>query len=121
MKIFNKNRSCLVCNKKYEFCPTGCKKSINKPSWMGMFHSENCRNIYYTCSNYMVGKSITKEQAKEELEKLDLSNIDKQDFNPRIREWVKEIIGDSKATNVDLEEEPKIEFENELNDEEPVG
>lgn len=129
MKVISKNRSCLVCGEKYEFCPAGCHKSINKPSWMGMFHSENCRDIYYACANYMIGKTISKEEAKTELEKLDLSAAGNSSFNPKIKEWINEITNTVTSNEKKKTKKTKevgsvtvsdLEFENNF-DEEPVG
>ncbi len=88
------NRKCVICGKTYSFCNTGCAEDKDKPSWMTVFHDDNCREIYYTCANYEVGHYGTKDQAKKKLKKLDLTN--KESFNPVVQDWIDDIMGTAK-------------------------
>ena len=63
------NRTCCICRTPYTYC-YNCNEDKNKPMWMTVFHDDNCRKIYYTCSNYEVGHYGTKEEAKEKLETI---------------------------------------------------
>lgn len=64
-------KNCIVCGKEYEFC-IHCAKNGKKETWRSSFCSENCRDIFRTCSDY-VGKMITIPMAQERLNKLDLN------------------------------------------------
>ena len=66
------NRTCIVCGHKYSYCPS-CMEDAYKPKWMTIFHDENCKNIFNATSDYLAN-DITKEKAKELLDKCDLSN-----------------------------------------------
>lgn len=91
----NNNRVCVICGTRYSYCPSGCAEDKGKPSWMTVFHDDNCRNIYYTCANYEIGHYGTKDQAKKKLKKLDLSN--QENFNPVIKDWIDDIMGTTKT------------------------
>ena len=60
---------------------------------MNSFHSEECKNIFQTCTDYNF-KLITKEQAKAALSKYDLSNRDK--FNPCVKRDLNTILTENK-------------------------
>lgn len=66
-----KERICSVCRGTYKYCPS-CKDDAKKPTWLFAFCSENCRNIYNITSDFE-NKQITDIEAKDKLEKLDLS------------------------------------------------
>lgn len=65
------NRKCLVCGKEYRFCPS-CAKDKNKPSWMTMYDTENCRAIFDALVDYNFG-NISAVDAKAILDKCDLT------------------------------------------------
>lgn len=88
----NHNRKCVICGKIYSYCPNGCAEDREKPTWMTNFHEENCREIYYTCVNTVIGNSLSKAEAKKRLKKLDLSNA--ENFNPIVKGWIEEITGE---------------------------
>lgn len=92
MANINHNRKCVICNKIYSYCSNGCSEDRDKPTYMAVFDSENCRDIYYTCVNATVGHALTKAEAKKRLKKLDLSNA--KDFNPIVKGWIEEITGE---------------------------
>ena len=69
------NRTCVLCGSKYTYCPT-CSDYANYPRWMGLFHDENCKKIFYTVNGYLE-KAIPLKEAKEILQKCDLSVKDK--------------------------------------------
>jgi uncharacterized phage-associated protein len=69
------NRKCICCSAEYRYC-NSCSEDKLKESWYTIYHNENCRNIYNIISNYISGR-ITKEEAKEKLDKCDLSYKDK--------------------------------------------
>ena len=68
------NKICIVCGKKYEYCPH-CSADNSKPSWMNMFCSENCKNLFQAATDYYAGE-LTPSKAKTIVGKADLSNKD---------------------------------------------
>jgi hypothetical protein len=82
------NRVCSVCTQKYSYCPS-CNEDWNKPTWMVLFHDENCKNIYTYANDYAHG-DMSKEDAKVLLGKCDLTNLD--NFHPVIKKTIMEIL-----------------------------
>ena len=69
-----KLRKCVVCGNAYKFCPR-CNEDVDKPLWYFTFCSEQCKNIYDITSSYEDGR-ITANDAKDKLDKLELSKTD---------------------------------------------
>lgn len=88
------NKTCVLCGNKYYYCNSGCKESLNKPSWMGAFCCDNCKMIFDVCSSYNM-KKVTVEEARNILDKCDLS--EKSHFTPTTQKIINEII---ELTNV---------------------
>lgn len=65
-------RTCCVCRQKFSFCPVCNSEDMNKPLWHFAYCSENCKDIYEITSAFEDGRMADIE-AKEKLEKLDLS------------------------------------------------
>lgn len=70
----NNSRICSTCRQSYLYCPR-CNEDKNKPTWYFSFCSENCMNIYGVTSKYENGQ-FSASEAKERLNKLDLTKID---------------------------------------------
>ena len=66
-------RKCLSCGCEYDYCPH-CDKDRHKPTWMFVFHSEQCKDVFSILEQYG-RQDLTKYQAKTELSKYDLSDI----------------------------------------------
>lgn len=81
------NKTCVVCGKKYTFCPS-CYKHIKFPDYLAIAHDENCYNLYNIISAYNM-KLMTKEKAIEELAKCDISGVD--NFPEDIKKTINEI------------------------------
>ena len=64
------NRICLVCGKAYEYCGSCNGKKL--PTWMNLFHDENCRQIFHAVSDYSQNV-ITKDSGRDKLSGCDLS------------------------------------------------
>ena len=94
-----RNRECYLCGTKYEYCPT-CSQDRIKPFWMSEFHSENCKDIFDICTRFNM-ELLTKDEAKVEIEKLDLS--DRLNFRPSVQNTLSNLL---KVDEVILEEEP---------------
>nr|DAG57829.1 MAG TPA: DNA gyrase inhibitor [Caudoviricetes sp.] len=67
-------RMCCVCHEEYSFCPVCNSEDRNKPTWYFAYCSENCKDIYTVTSDYE-DKKISADDAKKQLDKLDLSQI----------------------------------------------
>lgn len=67
-------RTCCVCRKEHLFCPQCRPEDRNKPTWYFAYCSENCKDIYTATFDYENG-NISADEAKTQLDKLDLSHI----------------------------------------------
>lgn len=90
-------RKCIVCGVEYTYC-NNCREHASRPSWMALYHDDNCRNIMNIATEYMAG-NLTKAEAKSELDGCDLSN--KKNFKESVIKAVNEIYTTNKATKAD--------------------
>lgn len=95
-----RNRECYLCGESYQYCPT-CSQDRTKPFWMAEFHSENCKDIFDICTRFNM-ELFTKDEAKEAIEKCDLSN--KLSFRPSVQNTLSNLL---KVDNVPLESTKK--------------
>ena len=65
-------RTCVLCKQNYSYCPVCNPEDRLKPTWYFCYCSDNCHDIDSIASAYEDGRIIDTE-AKEKLEKLDLS------------------------------------------------
>ena len=93
-----KARKCIVCGKEYEYC-NRCSSHASMPTWMALYHDDNCRNIMNIATEYMAG-NITKADAKSQLDKCDLTN--KKNFKESVAKAVNEICATKKTAKVDI-------------------
>lgn len=85
----NNNATCIICGKEYHLC-IGCDRTkTNWKSWKMITDTENCYNIYKVLNDYGYNK-ISKDEARELLKKLDLSDID--NFRDGVKNRIKDII-----------------------------
>lgn len=82
-----RKRQCTCCTTMYEYCGR-CEKYWYLPSWMEMFCSENCKNIWHIAADYKSNK-IDKETAMRLLQDYDYSDLNK--FQPSVRDAILEI------------------------------
>ena len=68
-------RICCVCHREYMYCPVCNPEDRQKPTWYYVYCGENCKDIYAVTSDYENGK-IFANDAKQQLDKLDLSKIE---------------------------------------------
>ena len=68
-------RTCMLCHKKYSFCPVCNPEDENKPTWYFCWCSDNCHEIDKIASAFEDGR-MTDVEAKDKLSKLDLSRKD---------------------------------------------
>lgn len=99
MSVKKNNKTCIVCSKKYTYC-SGCSEFDRYPRWMGIFHNENCKNIYTVTNDYINRhlSGTTKEEARELLDKCDLSY--KEQLHKSIRAALDEIYFEEKTEAV---------------------
>ncbi len=91
-------RKCIVCGKEYEYC-NRCSSHATKPTWMALYHEDNCRSIMNIATEYMAG-NITKADAKSQLDNCDLTN--KKNFKESVIRAVNEICATKKTTKADI-------------------
>ena len=65
-------RTCVLCGKTYSFCPVCNPEARLKPTWYFCWCSDNCHEIDEVSSAFEDGR-MTDIEAKEKLDKLDLS------------------------------------------------
>ena len=88
-----KKRICLSCGCEYDYCPN-CDKDRHKPTWMFVFHSEQCKEVFSILEKYG-RQEITKTQAKEDLSKYNLSNASM--YTEGMQSQLKEIFTEEKV------------------------
>lgn len=99
------NRKCIVCGKEYSYCPS-CGADSLKPTWMTIYHDENCHDIFNIIRDYKTG-ILSKEVAHTYMSQCCL--VDKVDFKDSVREAVDEIMAVEKTeetTEEVVEEKP---------------
>lgn len=92
------NRTCKICGRKYHYCPS-CSGEL-RPSWYGMFHDENCKNIFYILTDVFLAKT-TKAAARKRLSKCDLSEM--ASFNTDVKKQLDDILHTRKPSGFSLE------------------
>ena len=92
-----KARKCIVCGKEYEYC-NRCSSHATMPTWMALYHDDNCRSIMNIATEYMAG-NLAKADAKSQLNNCDLSN--KENFKESVAKAVDEILTAKKAAKAD--------------------
>lgn len=82
------NAYCSICGKGYHVCQS-CKEQKTFRSWRTVVDSIEHYKIFLAIHSYTISKN--REQAKAELEKCDLSDL--EHFNPEIKSVIHEILG----------------------------
>lgn len=101
----HRDRQCLCCGTKYSYCPT-CSTDKTKPTWMTEFCSESCKELFETATKYNM-KKITKSEAKEILEILDLK--EKSAYVDCVQKDLENILAEEPvAVEIAVVEEPVI-------------
>lgn len=93
-----KTRKCIVCGEEYEYC-NRCSSHSTMPTWMALYHDDNCRSIMNIATEYMAG-NVTKADAKSQLDNCDLTN--KKNFKESVVKAIDEICATKKATKADI-------------------
>lgn len=108
----NKNdlRTCCVCHSQYPYCPS-CQKEL--PTWMLVYCSENCKNIYEATSGFEYGQ-IDAKTANNQLSKLDLSK--KENFGESYQRTLKKISDEVKKSTIENEKNIENKKDIKIND-----
>lgn len=93
-----KVRKCIVCGKEYEYC-NRCSSHAAMPTWMALYHDDNCRSIMNIATEYIAG-NLTKTDAKSQLDKCDLTN--KKNFKESVVKAINEICATKKSAKDDV-------------------
>lgn len=67
------DRTCVVCGKHYEYC-TNCDQFINYPSYMAMYCSKECVDLFDVLSSFEAGQT-SKEDAQKVLQGMDQNKM----------------------------------------------
>lgn len=73
----SKPRICACCGANYTYCPH-CDADADKPTWMFVWDTFECKKVFNILTQYN-SKLITKEEAKEELNKIITGTINFKD------------------------------------------
>ena len=95
------NKTCIVCGEKYSYC-NSCKEHTIYPTWMNIFHNENCKNVFNTASAYLAG-TITKEEAKTRFDACDMSY--KENLKSDIVNAINEACKSEEKNNIEIKVE----------------
>ena len=66
-------RNCTLCGTQYDYCPR-CDET--QPTYLLKYCGKNCKDISLVLNKLQFGH-LTKEEAADELKKLDLTKLDK--------------------------------------------
>lgn len=69
----NKKRKCFSCGSEYKYCPV-CYKDKDKPTWMFLFDTERCNDVFSSINSY-TSNEISKEEVVKILSKHDMSDF----------------------------------------------
>lgn len=67
------DRTCVVCGKHYEYC-TNCDRFLNYPTFMAMYCSKECVDLFDILSRFEAGQT-SKEDAQTVLRGMDQNKI----------------------------------------------
>ena len=79
-------RNCILCGKEYDYCPR-CDET--QPTYLLKYCGANCKEISLVLNKYTF-KHLTKDEAADELAKLDLSRRD--NFTEKFKTQIDEIM-----------------------------
>lgn len=80
------NKTCKVCGEKYFYCFNHTCID-NQPSYMALFHDENCKLIFEAL-NKLYFEQISEKDAIKVLRSCDLSVLDNVDADAKIKSQV---------------------------------
>ena len=103
------NAKCEICGKMYHMCAS-CADFLTFKPWRSVVDSIEHFKIYSVLSDY-TNKYISKETAKQELEKCNIT--DYKTFEPHVVKTIDEILSDNKQViNKNISSKIKTTIEN---------
>lgn len=98
------NHKCIVCGKEYRYCPN-CLEYDKLPRWMSLFCGDNCHDVFQVACDFENGL-LTKETAKEKLNKLDIT--ERKKYRNSLKNSIDKILGEANAEKVVERKEQKV-------------
>lgn len=86
------NAVCSICDKEYYVCMS-CADSMKLHPWKAFTDTQECYKVFQVVRGFSTGM-YTKEEAKERLHNIDLSNL--ENYREHIKKIVKDILKEDK-------------------------
>jgi len=96
------DRTCVVCGKHYEYC-TNCDRFLNYPTFMTMYCSKECVDLFDVLSRFEAGQT-SKEDAQKVLQGMDQNKM--KMLKNSMANTYKKIIAEDKPAEIEEEVEP---------------
>ena len=96
------DRTCVVCGKHYEYC-TNCDRFLNYPTFMTMYCSKECVDLFDVLSRFEAGQT-SKEDAQKVLQGMDQNKM--KMLKNSMANTYKKIIAEDKSAEIKEEVEP---------------
>ena len=96
------DRTCVVCGKHYEYC-TNCDRFLNYPTFMTMYCSKECVDLFDILSRFEAGQT-SKEDAQKVLQGMDQNKM--KMLKNSMANTYKKIIAEDKPVEIEEEVEP---------------
>ena len=96
------DRTCVVCGKHYEYC-TNCDRFLNYPTFMTMYCSKECVDLFDVLSRFEAGQT-SKEDAQKVLQGMDQNKM--KMLKNSMANTYKKIIAEDEPAKIEEEVEP---------------
>lgn len=96
------DRTCVVCGKHYEYC-TNCDRFLNYPTFMTMYCSKECVDLFDVLSRFEAGQT-SKEDAQKVLQGMDQNKM--KMLKNSMANTYKKIIAEDEPVKIEEEAEP---------------
>lgn len=96
------DRTCVVCGKHYEYC-TNCDRFLNYPTFMTMYCSKECVDLFDVLSRFEAGQT-SKEDAQKVLQGMDQNKM--KMLKNSMANTYKKIIAEDEPVEIEEEVEP---------------
>ena len=102
------DRTCVVCGKHYEYC-TNCDRFLNYPTFMTMYCSKECVDLFDVLSRFEAGQT-SKEDAQKVLQGMDQNKM--KMLKNSMANTYKKIIAEDEPVEIEEDEEELEEKRN---------
>ena len=96
------DRTCVVCGKHYEYC-TNCDRFLNYPTFMTMYCSKECVDLFDVLSRFEAGQT-SKEDAQKVLQGMDQNKM--KMLKNSMANTYKKIMAEDEPVKIEEEVEP---------------